>query len=371
MYRTLDKSAQGVSYSPDANFLGEPDEAVVDLERERAERRRHDLERKMLRESMSPEKVLASKRRKVVLDESSDDESPTRSRSKRRDDALSTPTKQLLPAISTVAPRVRPSSSSALTPPRALKQPFAFHSPTKPASPGLAAAATLPAPISALLALHAALETALIMHLGMSGSFVASSSTVFDDSGRATVRIPNLITLAELGKMVRSSGGRECGQKELEQLVWAWTGCGMSDELSASDDEDDDCVHVVENGEDEVGGLGFIVARTRIGRGNNIVWTHGLGIAVKIKANPQLPKFELVPHSPKKVREREAQSSPPSSPSSIGKGRDGMNVVALWSQGKEARRKELTRRLKAWGRKCVREEQVSLTVELALTSFSQ
>jgi hypothetical protein len=41
----------------------------------------------------------------------------------------------------------------------------------------------------------------------------------------------------------------------------------------------------------------------------------------------------------------------PPSPSSIGKGRDGMSIVALWTQGKEDRRKEFERRLKRWARR--------------------
>lgn len=355
MYRTLDKSIEGVSYSAAGNFLGEPDEDVADLERERAERKRRELERVMLRESMSPEKHgSAIKRRRVVLDDSDDDGI------KREDGGqLATPKKQLLPPAPVKPAPARPSPSE-LTPPRALKQPFALRPPSKPtSSPKLGSPTrTLPAPISALLALHAALEGALIMHLGMSGSFVASSSTEFDAKGRATVRIPNLITLTELGKMVRSSGGRECGQKEIEQLVWAWDGCGLDEDELIGDGDDEDDLRVVERGDDEVGGLGFIVSKTRVGRGNNIVWTHGLGITVTIKSNPQLPKYELVPHSPKRARQNEAQT-PPASPSSIGRGRDGMHVVALWSQGKEARRKELTRRLRRWGRKCAREEQVS------------
>jgi hypothetical protein len=286
----------------------------------------------------------------------SDDDLVTRGDSLKRgrttgsSSKLSTPTKRATrpprslspPPARIVLARQRPS-------PPNLGLPFSLE-PTSPSK-----STHLPPALADLVTLHAALEGALIMHLGTAGWAVASSAaTDFDEAGRATVRIPNLIDLQELGKMVRS-GAQQFGEKELARLVWAWEGCGIGEEGEDAEEED---LKVEMRGEDEAGGLGFIVSKTRIGKGHNIQNIYGIGIAVTLKSNPQLPKLELVaPSSPSRKDDKQAAIAPPS-PSSIGKGREGMNVVALWTQGKDARREELVRRLRAWGRRCAREEQV-------------
>lgn len=344
MYRTLDTQMDGVTYSSSGDFFGEPDEEVGDIERERADEKRRELQKRMLAEQSSPDAKGKGKRRADFLEDGLEMEG----KRGRRIGAehLATPVKQQLSAS---LHRQR-SPSPPPAPPR-LAAPFAFREPTSTASSG--PLVPLPKPLTELLDLQSAIESALIMHLSTSGSSVASTSTDFDQDGRATVRIPNLIELAELSRMARS-GGQQLGDKELERLVWAWEGCG-----EALEEEEDD-LRVVRGGDgdgvgEEVGGLGFLVSRKRVGKANNIQTTHGIGISVNIKSNPQLPKFELLPHSPS----QKDKVTPPS-PSSVGRGREGMNVVALWTQGKAARREELTRRLRAWGRRCAREEQVRL-----------
>lgn len=344
VYRTLDTQKDGVTYSSSGDFLGEPDEEVGDIERERAHERRRELQRRMLVEQSSPDAKGKGKRR-ADFTEDEDDVDGRRGR-KARAEQLATPVKQQL---SSSFQRQR-SPSPPAAPPR-LAAPFALREPTSTAS--FDPLAPLPEALADLLSLHSSIEGALIIHLSTSGSSVASTSTDFDQDGKATVRIPNLVELAELSKMVRC-GRQQFGTVELERLVWAWEGCG-----EALEDEEDE-LRVVSGGDgagvgEEVGGLGFLVSRKRVGKGNNIQSTYGIGISVNIKSNPQLPKFELLPHSPS----QKDKVTPPS-PSSVGRGREGMNVVALWTQGKEARRQELTRRLRAWGRKCAREEQVRL-----------
>ncbi|ORY84079.1 hypothetical protein BCR35DRAFT_303129 [Leucosporidium creatinivorum] len=346
VYRTLDTQMDGVTYSSSGDFLGEPDEEVGDIERERADQKRRELQRRMLVEQSSPDAKGKGKRRADFLEDEDAEIDGKRGR-KTNAEQLATPVKQQLPST---LHRQR-SLSPPAAPPR-LAAPFAFRDPSSASSSG--PLVPLPAPLADLLDLHSSIEGALIMHLSTSGSSVASTSTDFDQEGKATVRIHNLIEMAELSKMVRC-GRRQFGVEELERLVWAWEGCGEMLE------EEEDGLRVVRDGEgggvgEEVGGLGFLVSRKRVGKGNNIQSTYGIGISVNIKANPQLPKFELLPHSPS----QKDKAAPPS-PSSVGRGREGMNVVALWTQGKDARREELMRRLRAWGRRCAREEQARVS----------
>lgn len=302
------------------------------------------MKRMMLLQGGSPGSSGGKGKRRVEIGGDESDEERLGAE-KKRGRTMATPIKQQLgPPLSLSPPRAPQFSATAAGAPPALGLPFA------PAS----SSSALPQPLADLVSLHSAIEGALIMHLSTAGSSLAASSSTSDADaqGRKTIRMPNLIEMAELGRMV-NSGGRQFGQKELERLVWAW-------QLGVGEDEEDELrVVAVEEGAavgEEVGGLGFLVSRKRVASkgGNGIQSTYGIGLTVKLKTNPQLPQFELVAPVSPSSKAREA----PASPSSVGRGREGMSVVALWTQGKSARREELVRNLKAWARKCAREEQV-------------
>jgi hypothetical protein len=303
--------------------------------------------------------------RSVVLD--SDDELDVRGNAVA---STSSPTPLTPTKRRTVPQAVTPPSQllfgSLGARPTALGLPFSTaaqgHRPTRP----LSSKNPLPPALADLLGLHTALESVLLFHLANEGSRVASSTSRPNRAGEATIRMTNLIDLPELVKMVMSSG-RRFGEKELSKLLWVWEGCGLGEGTNGVKIEDDEDVGL-EIGAQETGGMGFIVTRTRCGTASNVITTYGLGISVTVRTNPQLPKFELVapPTSPSRTP---AKMVAPPSPSSIGKGRDGMSVVALWSQGNELRREEFHKRLREWGRRCVHEEHTR-SVSLSASSTS-
>ncbi|GAA6051759.1 hypothetical protein JCM3770_002718 [Rhodotorula araucariae] len=316
-------------------LLAGPPETVDDLERSRKDKRRREVEDEMRRErardvaqAVSSTSPTAKGKGRLLTFDDSDDElavvrpsTPARAQRSRR--AVTPPPPPALPA-------------GAASPSPSLGFPFTLQS----SSRGDAPAPPLPANLASLLALHSAVERALILHLSTAGSSLASTlSDVHPAEGTATVRMTNLIDLPTLARMLESTGKR-FGEDELRRLVWAWQGA-----------ETDGGARVVAGTEDEVGGLGFVVTRARTAAApGRVAQTYGLGISVALRSNPQLPKFELV--SPGRDPRRDA----PPSPSSVGKGREGMSIVALWTQGKEDRRKEMDKRLRRWSEKQVKRE---------------
>ncbi|KAI5481915.1 hypothetical protein MNV49_000192 [Pseudohyphozyma bogoriensis] len=340
VFRTLDRDVAGVSYSTQGNLLGEPDEEIGDAERERGEKRRIELEREMLR----------SRKKAKSGDEV---EEGTR---KRKIEELTTPTKAARP------PRRSPSPPLAhldtpRDPPPTLGAPFSAFKQIRKRSPS--ESTPLPPVLAKLLTLHNTLESTLLLHLSSSGSAVASTSSQFNADGEAVLRIPNLVNLLELTKMMGSSG-RTFGEKELAQLVWVWEGCGTGERV----DDDDDLK--LETG--EAGGMGFIVTRTRASTSSGIVRPLGIGISVGVKTNAQLPKFELVPPtSPSRSPGSPSRRTAPPSPGAVGRGRDGMSVAALWTQGKDKRKEEFEARLREWGKVCALKENAHSPGEFPAT----
>ncbi|KAM0791545.1 hypothetical protein ACM66B_005993 [Microbotryomycetes sp. NB124-2] len=343
VYRTLQMNSS--DYSPDADFLGEPDEPAGEA---RAQRKRNEVAKEMMILQGSPT-------RKTTLQPVAPGKRQRRAMLGARSDEEAGPAPVASPSFSTPAKTLSSSQQSTNT--LSLSMPFSPESPRQQSKKRARTRTTsnhgdapLPQPLADLVTLHAAIESAIIVHLGSAGSAVASSVSSFDANSRATMRVPNLIHLSELCKMVRC-GQKQLGETELARLVWAWKGCGLSneDEDTMRSDDDDD-LHVTKSGLDETGGLGFIVSSTRLNKSSNIQMGYSIGIEVQIKANPQLPALELVSHSPK------SSSTAPASPSSAARGRDGMNVVVLWTAGKDARRQELVRRLRRWARHCAQHE---------------
>lgn len=341
MYRTL-SPGKGVSYSPDANFFGEPDETIHDADHAKADARRHQLEREM--------RVASSSKRRRVID-SSDDELVI-----KQPKFNTTPTKRSVP------------NSVLLSPPKP-RSPFDLAGPgTRPAQPALGApfglgpalgprdSVDLPKPLADLLALHNAIESTLLLHLAASGALVASSlggGGKSADDGSTNIRMPALIDLPDLAKKL-SSGGKRCTEAELAKLVWVWQGCGQSEH---SDEDSDEELTVEKGGKGlepgEAGGMGFIVSKMRVNGPTGIVGTYGVGLSVQVRTNVQRPKMELMPPaSPSRSpRRRTASFRSEWDNPAVGGARDGMSIVALWTSGVAGRRKEFTRRLKSWLRR--------------------
>lgn len=333
-------------YSPLADFLGEPEEEVGEANRERGEKRRLEIQREM-------SKV---KRPRFHYQEGSGSTTkPVASRS-------SSSIKHL---FQHAAPLSHPPSPDRhYTPPSSpsLGLPFSAFAPGAKMTATSSNPTTIPSPhqlppsLSNLLKLHIILEGALLIHLANEGSAVASSTSKLNSAGQAVLRIPNLINLPDLRKKIES-GGRSFGEKELAKLVWVWEGCGQKEGTDEDTIESEDELRL-DTGES--GGMGFIVTRTRASTATGIVSTFGIGISVAIKQNPQLPQFEIIapPSSPSRSPKSPCQRSTPASPVSIGRGREGMSVVALWSQGQEARRGEFAARLREWANRCAEDEAV-------------
>jgi hypothetical protein len=226
----------------------------------------------------------------------------------------------------------------------------------------------LPPCLASLVSLHNSLESALVLHLGREGSALASStSSPSNHEGEKTVRIPKLIDYITL-KALLESGGKRFSETELAQLLWIWEGCGLEGGPSSDDEE----LVIGLEGEGKMkarGGVGFTITTTRtIGSMGKSIATYALGITLIVRQNPQLPLLSLVaPSSPLRashsssVPSSPAFNSPSRSPRKVittgsrspsantsGSGRGSMNIVALWSQGSESRKIEITRRLREW-----------------------
>lgn len=366
------------SYSRSGNFFGEPDEEVGDAELARQDQKRKILEDRM-RVSTGKKRVRGSGEDGAEEEEDLWIHPRSIGSTSSSSRIVTTPSKRTVPSrTAVVQPRFLPrqstsSSSSAPLPPPHLGLPFSTINTSLSAFSSIFSSSNcppLPSPLSDLLSLHTALESALLFHLANEGSAVASSTSRVNEKGETEMRILNVIDLGELGRKI-GSGGRRFGERELGELCWVWEGCGFGEEEDEREDDEDEELNVEKEritsfanpGEEETGGgMGFLVSRTRTRctSSHNIITTYGLGISVRIKTNPQLPKFELLapPGSPSRSPSRSPIRAP-QSPGSIGKGREGMSVVALWSQGNEARRAEFARRLRQWGRRCAEEELVS------------
>ncbi|TKA56897.1 hypothetical protein B0A53_01298 [Rhodotorula sp. CCFEE 5036] len=358
-------------------LLQEPHETTDDLAQSRRDHKRKQIEIEMRRERLRLAAAAAPSRGSAAASTSTPPRSAGRLLRFDSDDGLD--------RAVTPPPLHRPMPASVASP---LGLPFAFQTDatTTMTSPKRNNTRPLPPHLAALLSLHAAVERTLILHLSTAGSTIASTvsdtSTTDDGAATATVRMTNLIDLSTLGKMLASTGKRFT-ETELRRLVWVWQGAGASytppsssssssparkSPTDSSSSAMSGSIVLGRDSEDEVGGMGFLVTRARTASssaasaanngssslfnasGARVSSTYGIGITVAVRSNPQLPKLELV--SPG----RKGSIPTPPSPSSVGKGRDGMSIVALWTQGKEQRQREVERRLRAWADKQVKLE---------------
>lgn len=176
----------------------------------------------------------------------------------------------------------------------------------------------LPDHLAALYALHGAVEKALVVHLAMDGTkaatAIASASDASIDGDTYRVQLPGLISYPTLRPIVERGASRSFGPDAFAQLVTIWQ-AGDAD------------------------GMGFLVStmreRDRASNRASVVWSLGLELVVRHHAPIASRSLVNAPSSP-----------PQASPSKFGGStRDGMSLIALWSQSADARRTEVRRRL--------------------------
>lgn len=210
------------------------------------------------------------------------------------------------------------------------------------------AAVDLPPAFNNILILHSALERAIMLHIstegkaGLIASAVAhaSSSSNHNNSSTYRVDIPNLAPFTALRPVVERGSGLRFDSKALSQLLWVWQ--TASDALMVRSDNTSR-------------GLGFILGRmidVTKGTGRRQP-TWGIGIELDIKKHAPEPSLELMGSSASPSHKRAQQQAPTPG------GRDGMSVVALWSQGAEAR-KELIKQ--CLGQMILDQQQVSTSL---------
>jgi hypothetical protein len=175
----------------------------------------------------------------------------------------------------------------------------------------------LPPPLAILMALHASLERTLLLHLATSGAPCLPPSPLHEE--QFTVRLPNLATYRSVRPAVERGAGHRFGEVELARLLALWD----------------------EAGEERVG-LTVSPHRELDRATGKKVYTYGIGIELRVRRNEQRPELEMVGVGGGGGVSRGSASV-------------GMSVVALWSQGSEARREEVRKRL---GRKVLQAYQV-------------
>lgn len=308
------KTLRGVA--PD-QLLGQPDEFTVDAAYAAAD------QAALSKSNMVPS-LLASP---SIHEAPASSSSPTST----KPGASSQPLAQDSDSDLEIGPSSSPFVSPFSSPARARKVPF--KSPEKqPQQPGQDSSdVELPVNYQNLLSLHTALERAIMLHIstegkaGLIASAVAHASQQPNVASTYKVEIPALAPYTALKGVVERGSGLQFGEKQLGQLLWIWQ--------RASDAR-------LKRGDQTARGLGFILSRVPdVSKGfGSKSGTWGVGIELEVKRNEPEPTMELLgaSASPRKQAGR----------SSLGGGgggaRDGMSVVALWSQGSDGR-KELVR----------------------------
>jgi hypothetical protein len=197
------------------------------------------------------------------------------------------------------------------------------------AAPHYRLAATLPLPpdYATLLALHSALEHALIAHLavqGPGGSLAPASPISPAGTQDRTVSMHSLLPYATLRPLVERASGRRLGPGELARLLTLWGG----------PDADD--------------GIGLTLSRVRAldSRGRKSQdWAVGIRVRLlrrRREVTPPLSAFfgaVKAPTTPGRGGgdERAGEAA-----------REGMSVVALWNTGLEARKAAVREKLLGW-----------------------
>ena len=131
--------------------------------------------------------------------------------------------------------------------------------------------------------------------------FGTAGSTIEKDSG--TIAIPQLISFSVLRPLVERSSGRKFGKNELARLLWIWGVAPAS-----------------ENNTNQEPNIGFTISKARI---RSLDWM--LGIRIPINASPSSTS-----HMNREV-----------------------NLIALWNNGGEDRKRIVRERMMDWCLNCL------------------
>ncbi|KAI7939441.1 hypothetical protein MJO29_014177 [Puccinia striiformis f. sp. tritici] len=265
----------------------------------------------------------------------------------------------------------------------------------------------MPSSFANLLALHNALEKALLLHLATQGASAAmtvvstipsQASTTPDQrmvtpepesqqqqrSRRAgtpdqededqiikTFRLESLVSWPVIKPIVERGSGKSFGERELAQLLWLWQNdpdqsrthdTKQTQKRKRTSTRDDSTDKLELDSSKEQVGMGFIISRIRSLDPTNTLeqkrlrYTYGIGLEITARENRQMPSYSL--QSPGKSTEflespsRSTTSTENArlhrkSPSRV-KAKDVMNLVALWSSKSVDRKTEVARRLRAF-----------------------
>lgn len=164
----------------------------------------------------------------------------------------------------------------------------------------LSASKTLPFPAhhATLLALHSAVEYALVVHLASVGT---AGSTIENDSN--SIAIPHLISFSALRPLVERSSGRNFSKNELARLLWIWG--------AAPANENNSTIANIQKSN-----IGFTISKARIRS-----WDWMLGIRISATAST--------------YTNRE------------------VNLIALWNNGGEERKRIVRERMMDWCLRCL------------------
>ncbi len=199
--------------------------------------------------------------------------------------------------------------------------------------------------------------------------------------GRKTITLSRVITYSALQQLVHqcrsSSRARSLGRTQFAQLAWLWSGgqAKVRSAAAAAAGADADA----ETAEpEEIHGLGFLIRKVRVPdpRTGKHAWDWGLGIELSVRRPKPVPAFEIgypvagpreapstpklssspalghgfpspSPSTPKRSRLASGGDwTPPSSVDTAATNKETMNINTLWHNGMEARKQEISRRLR-------------------------
>lgn len=245
--------------------------------------------------------------------------------------------------------------------------------------------------IASLYALHAAIEHSLVVHLATMGT---GGSPINHSAVDGSISIPHLITFSALRPLVEKSSGRRLASEDLSRLLWIWKMKGEKDiGLTVSTKRVIDplrsarpildysvgiCIRPNSSISDEDDGITDNCADSGALRVATPPRTRTLTIEeptspspsprkrsrneaiLPARTPPQSPSSRSVAQftSPSRMGTREGAASP----------RRGMNIVAMWNNGIEIRKRQVRKRLIDWSLRCFvawhREEQSRVSASI-------
>ncbi|PWN39093.1 hypothetical protein IE81DRAFT_332584 [Ceraceosorus guamensis] len=248
----------------------------------------------------------------------------------------------------------------------------------------------LPQHYATLLALHSALEHALVAHLAVKGPGGSSEDATFaplspqpnfgrsklsreatsaagdrrDAETSKMIRLPGLLTYGALRPVVERASGRDFTPRQLALLAAIWS---MDDDEASSSNKSGDSS---EEAQHKSAGIGLLLSRTRTldARGRKC-WDWAVGIEMMLcrtkeraatpplslrtpfvsssapSTPPQRSRADFTDHSPASTLDNSPKRPSKSQQLSPSKAREGMSIIALWNMGLEARKKAFRQRL--------------------------